>query len=69
MKNRVRVFRAEFDFSQSDLAREAGLSRQTISNIETGTKEPTLETAAKIARVFKTAIEEVFPGIKEILKQ
>lgn len=60
MKNRLRVLRAEREWSQADLAERLGVSRQTINAIETGKYDPSLPLAFKIARVFETTIEAVF---------
>lgn len=60
MKNRLRVLRAEHDWSQADLAERLGVSRQTVNAIETGRYDPSLPLAFKIARVFDALIEEIF---------
>jgi putative transcriptional regulator len=60
MKNRLRVLRAEREWSQADLAEKLGASRQTINAIETGRYDPSLPLAFKIARLFKLHIEEIF---------
>jgi len=60
MKNRLRVLRAERDWSQSHLAEVLGVSRQTINSIETGKYDPSLPLAFKIALLFGTAIESIF---------
>ncbi len=60
MKNRLRVLRAERDWSQADLADRLGVSRQTINAIETGKYDPSLPLAFKIARVFAAPIEAIF---------
>lgn len=60
MKNRLRVLRAEYNWSQAELAERAGVSRQTINAIETGKYDPSLPLAFKIARLFGMAIEEIF---------
>jgi putative transcriptional regulator len=60
MKNRLRVLRAEKDWSQADLAERLGVSRQTVNAIETEKYDPSLPLAFKIARLFRTAIEEIF---------
>jgi putative transcriptional regulator len=63
VKNRLKVLRAERNWSQQDLANELGVSRQTINAIETEKYEPSLTLAFKIARLFEMRIEEVFdPG-------
>ena len=66
MKNRLRVLRAERDWTQASLARELNVSRQTVNAIETGKYDPALPLAFKIARLFNLTIEEVFdPGTAE----
>lgn len=63
MKNRLRVLRAEREWSQSDLAARTDVSRQTINALETGKYDPSLPLAFKIAAVFGKPIEEIFdPG-------
>ena len=60
MKNRLRVLRAERNWSQADLAERLGVSRQTINSIETEKYDPSLPLAFKIARLVGLKIEEVF---------
>jgi putative transcriptional regulator len=60
MKNRLKVLRAERDWSQADLAERLGVSRQTINALETGKYDPSLPLAFKLARLFALAIEEIF---------
>jgi putative transcriptional regulator len=60
MKNRLRVLRAENEWSQADLAERLGVSRQTVNAIETGKYDPSLPLAFKIARVFGQPIEAIF---------
>lgn len=60
MRNRVKVLRAENDWSQARLAQELGVSRQTINAIETEKYDASLPLAFDIARVFGKRIEEVF---------
>ena len=60
MKNRLRVLRAEREWSQSDLAIRLGVSRQTVNAIETGKYDPSLPLAFKVARVFEQRIEDIF---------
>ena len=65
MKNRLKVLRAERDWTQGDLARELAVSRQTVNAIETEKYDPSLPLAFKIARVFQLKIEEVFTDEEE----
>ena len=60
MKNRLKVLRAERDWSQADLADRLQVSRQSINAIETGKYDPSLPLAFKIARLFDKPIEEIF---------
>jgi putative transcriptional regulator len=60
VKNRLRVLRAEHDWSQAELAERLGVSRQTVNAIETGRYDPSLPLAFGIARVFGKLIEEIF---------
>jgi putative transcriptional regulator len=60
MKNRLKVLRAECDWSQAELASRLGVSRQTVNAIETGKYDPSLPLAFAIGRVFAKKIEEVF---------
>ena len=60
MKNRLKVLRAERNWSQQELAEELGVSRQSVNAIETGRYDPSLPLAFQIAEVFGLAIEEIF---------
>ena len=60
MKNRLKVLRAERDWSQADLAEKLDVSRQTVNAIETGKYDPSLPLAFKIAALFEQKIEEIF---------
>ena len=60
MKNRLRVLRAEVDWSQAQLAERLGVSRQTVNAIENGKYDPSLPLAFSIARTFNRRIEEIF---------
>jgi len=60
VKNRIRVLRAEEDWTQAKLASVTGVSRQAIVAIENGKYEPALPLAFKIARAFEKGVEEVF---------
>ncbi len=60
MKNRLKVLRAERDWTQADLAEALEVSRQTVNAIETGKFDPSLPLAFKLARVFGVPIERIF---------
>ena len=60
MKNRLKVMRAERDWSQAELAFRLDVSRQAVNAIETGKHDPSLPLAFGIARLFDMKIEEVF---------
>ena len=60
MKTRLRVLRAEVEWSQAELATRVGVTRQTINAIETGKYDPSLPLAIKIARLFRKHVEEIF---------
>ena len=60
MKNRLKVLRAEYDYTQADLALKLEVSRQTINAIEKGKFDPSLPLAFKISRLFQMPIEEIF---------
>lgn len=60
MRNRVRLLRAEREWSQAELGERLAVSRQTVNAIETGKYDPSLPLAFRIARLFGKRIEEVF---------
>ncbi|MFY9632903.1 MAG: helix-turn-helix transcriptional regulator [Candidatus Cybelea sp.] len=60
MKNRLRVLRAERNWSQAELAHELGVSRQTVNALEIQKYDPSLPLAYKIARLFDRPVEEIF---------
>lgn len=60
MKNRLKVLRAERDWTQAELAARLEVSRQTINAIEKGKFDPSLPLAFKAARLFDMPIEEIF---------
>jgi putative transcriptional regulator len=60
VKNRLKVLRAERDWSQADLADRLEVSRQTVNALETGKYDPSLPLAFKIARLFGQPIETIF---------
>ena len=60
MKNRLKVLRAERDWSQGDLADRLGVSRQSVNAIETGKYDPSLPLAFRIAALFELPVEAIF---------
>jgi putative transcriptional regulator len=60
MNNKLKVLRAERDWSQAQLAEKLGVSRQTVNAIETGKYDPSLPLAFRIAALFGRAIEDIF---------
>jgi putative transcriptional regulator len=60
MNNRLKVLRAERNWSQEVLAQKVGVSRQTINAIERGKYDPSLPLAFKFAHLFTLSIEEIF---------
>jgi putative transcriptional regulator len=60
MKNRLRVLRAEREWSQGELAHRLRVSRQTVNAIETGKYDPSLPLAFRIAKLFSQPIEAMF---------
>jgi len=60
VKNRLKVLRAERDWSQSDLAERLQVSRQSVNAIETGKYDPSLPLAFRIAALFGLPIEAIF---------
>jgi putative transcriptional regulator len=60
MKSKLRVFRAEREWTQADLAEKLSVSRQTVNAIETSKYDPSLPLAFKIAQLFDQPIESIF---------
>ena len=60
MRNRLKVLRAERDWSQAQLAERLNVSRQTVNALETGKYDPSLPLAFKIAVLFACKIEDIF---------
>jgi len=60
MKNRLRVLRAEREWSQAELAARLGVSRQTVNAIETDKYDPSLPLAFSMADLFELRIEDIF---------
>ena len=65
MKNRIKVLRAERDWSQADLAGYLGVSRQTVNAIEREKYDPSLPLAFRIAKLFREPIESIFKPDKD----
>ena len=65
MNNRLKVLRAEHDWTQAQLAHKLEVSRQTVNAIEKGKFDPSLPLAFRIARLFELPIEEVFQPEEE----
>jgi putative transcriptional regulator len=60
VRNRLKVLRAERNWSQTDLGDRVGVSRQAVTAIETGKFDPSLPLALRIARLFGQRVEEIF---------
>ncbi len=60
MENKLKILRAEKDWSQAELAERLGVSRQTVNSIEVGKYDPSLPLAFSIARLFGSPIELIF---------
>ena len=60
MKNRIRIFRSEFDMTQSQLAEHIGVSRQSIVAIENSKYVPSTILALKMAKLFNTDVSNIF---------
>ena len=60
MKNRIRILRAERQWSQAELGERIGVSRNSVNAIENGRHDPSLPLAFRIAKQFGLAVEEVF---------
>ena len=60
MKNRIEDIRKARDVNQEELAKALGVSRQTISSLENGRYNPSIELAYKLSKYFGMMIEEVF---------
>jgi putative transcriptional regulator len=60
VKNRIRVLRAERDWSQAEVADRLGIARQTVNALEAGKYAPSLPLAFKISRLFEKPVEDIF---------
>ena len=65
MKNRLKILRAERNWTQARLAQELNVSRQTVNSIETGRFDPSLPLAFRISRLFGRPIEAIFEPLSE----
>ena len=65
MKNRLKVLRAERNWSQGDLAERLEVSRQSVNAIETGKYDPSLPLAFRIAKLFELPVEQIFSSDTE----
>jgi putative transcriptional regulator len=63
--NKIKVYRAQFNVSQEELAKKVGVRRETISNLEKGKYNPSLLLALDIAAVFKVRVEDVFQKLND----
>lgn len=68
MKNRLKVLRAERNWTQADLAKALDVSRQTVNAIETEKYDPSLPLAFKISGLFDKQIEEIFENEESVSK-
>jgi len=59
-KTKIKELRARYDLTQEDLAKEVGVTRQTIVYLEKGTYNPSLDLAHRVAKALKTTIEDLF---------
>ena len=60
MKNTLKVQRAILDLTQEDLAKEIGVSRQTINSIEKNRYVPSTVLALKLSKKFKIPVNDFF---------
>jgi putative transcriptional regulator len=60
MKNRIRVLRAERDWSQAQVADKLGIARQTVNALEAGKYAPSLPLAFKISKLFALPVDQIF---------
>lgn len=60
MRTRIKEFRARYDLTQEDLAKKAGVRRETILFLEKGKYNPSLKLAHDIARALETTVDELF---------
>jgi len=60
MKNRIKILRAEKNWSQAELAERINIARQSLNAIENGKADPSLPLGMRIAKVFSVKVEDVF---------
>ena len=65
MNNRLKVLRAERNWSQAELAQRLDVSRQSVNAIETGKYDPSLPLAFRIARLFGLSLEQIFTDVTD----
>ena len=65
MRNRIRVLRAEREWTQAEVADRLGIARQTINALETGKYAPSLPLAFKISKLFEKPVEDIFDPASE----
>ena len=65
IKNKIKVLRAERDWTQKELANKLGITRQSVASIENGKYSLSLELAFKIARIFQVELYDVFKDVEE----
>lgn len=66
MKNKLKVLRAERNWSQAELANRLGVSRQAVIAIERGKYDPNIRLAFKMAKLFNMLIEDIFDPEEEV---
>lgn len=66
MKNRLKILRAELGWTQEDLSRKLGVSRQAVNALETEKHSPSLDLAYRISAVLDLPVEQIFenPNIR-----
>jgi len=60
LRNRLKVLRAQKDWTQADLAEQVGVTRKTINTVERGIFTPSTLLALRLAHAFETRVEEIF---------
>lgn len=65
LQNHLREYRVKINVNQQEMGQLVGVSRQTISQIERGDYSPSVTLALKIAKVFRTSVEDIFEYTEE----